>query len=106
MRNICFIANKYPGQVEPNANVFYQQLIWSMADRGVKCRVVAPVAVDLVPKYLSHPFATVETTENGNAVEVYWPKYFGLGDEHRILGWSPARFSADRFTAAARRAII
>ena len=105
MKKICFVTNKYPNISEPNVLVFLQQLIWSIADLGYVCTVIAPMPVNIYPKYFKQPYHTVETTENGNKVEVYWPKYTGFGDEHRILGWSPARLTADLFTRSAIKTI-
>ena len=105
VKEICFITNKYPNISEPNVLVFLQQLIWSIADLGYVCTVIAPMPVNIYPKYIKQPYHTVETTENGNKVDVYWPKYSGFGDEHRVLGWSPARLTADLFTRAAIKTI-
>lgn len=105
MQSICFLTNKYPNIVEPSALVFLQQLVWSMADMGIKCTVIAPMPTNIYPKYKQQPYHTVETTENGNTVEVYWPKYTGFGDEHKILGWSPAKLTTSLFTKAVKKTI-
>ncbi len=105
MGKMCFVAHKYPSKIEPNANVFFQQLIWSLADRGVECRVIAPIAVDIRPQYISYPYKTIEVTENGSHIEVYWPKYFGLGDEHNVLGWRPAKFTTNTFSSSVKKTI-
>ena len=49
MRRILFVANKYPNSVDPNGLVFLQQLIWEMADNGVECTVICPLAINLNP---------------------------------------------------------
>lgn len=105
MKSICFLTNKYPNLVEPSTLVFLQQLVWSMADMGIKCTVIAPMPTNIYPKYRQQPYHTLETTENGNTVDVYWPKYIGFGDEHQILGWSPARLTTRLFTRAVKDTI-
>ena len=105
MNKFCFITNKYPNITEPNVLVFLQQLIWSIADLGHECTVIAPMPVNIYPKYMKQPYHTVETTDNGNKINVFWPKYIGFGDEHTILGWSPARCTATLFTNSVNNTI-
>lgn len=61
---ITFITNKYPNPVEENVLVFLQQLVWSMADKGIECTVICPVPVNINPKYIKFPYKTYEKTEN------------------------------------------
>ena len=105
METICFIANKYPNATDPNGLVFVQQLVWTIADQGKKCIVICPLASNLKPKTFNVPEHIVEVTENGNKVEVFFPKYFGLGQSHYILGKSPAPITTRLFTAAVWRTI-
>lgn len=101
MESICFITNKYPNRSEPSVLVFLQQLVWSMADKGIKCTVIAPMPTNIYPKYREQPYHTIERTEHGAEINVYWPKYTGFGDSHRIMGWSPARLTTSLFTRVA-----
>lgn len=105
MRRICFITNKYPNIAEPSILVFLQQLVWSMADMGVECTVIAPMPTNIYPRYKRQPYHTVEETEKGNKIDIFWPKYTGFGDSHRILGWSPARLTTSLFTSVVYRTI-
>lgn len=99
---ITFITNKYPNPVEENVLVFLQQLVWSMADKGIECTVICPVPVNINPKYIKFPYKTYEKTENGSEVTVYFPKYIGFG-QSEILGYNPARITTNNFTRAIRR---
>lgn len=82
MSKIIILANKYPNKLEPTACVFIQQLVWSFADLGNECEVIAPLPVTLNPKYLGYVNEEIEITENQNKVKVHHPKYisFGQGD--------------------------
>lgn len=99
---ITFITNKYPNPVEENVLVFLQQLVWSMADKGIECTVICPVPVNINPKYIKFPYKTYEKTENWSEVTVYFPKYIGFG-QSEILGYNPARITTNNFTRAIRR---
>ena len=96
---ICVITNKYPNPIENNVLVFVQQLVWAMADQGVKCSVICPMPINLNLKYGKFPDRRVETTENGSTVDVYLPKYIGLGQTD-ILGFNPAGITTNNFSRA------
>lgn len=106
MKSICFIANRYPNVVEPNGLVFVQQLIWTIADKGIECVVICPLAINLHPKYRKVAYHVEEKTEHGNLVHVYFPKYFGLGQSHYILGKSLAPSTTHLFTETVKRTIF
>lgn len=105
MGDICFIVNKYPNKFEPNILVFVQQLIWAIADNGIKCTVICPLAYNLNPKYLSLPYHSTEVTDTGKEIELYFPKFFGLGQAKKVFGKSVAPFTINRFTRSIIRTI-
>lgn len=100
MKSICFIANKYPNEVDPNGLIFVQQLVWSIADSGKNCIVICPLALNLNIRYAKIPEHIRETTENGYVIDVYFPKFFGLGQSHYVFGKSPAPLTTTLFTKA------
>jgi len=104
MNNYCIITNKYPNDVEPNVLVFVQQLVWSLVDMGIKCSVICPLPVNLNIKYAKLPYKTYEITENGNRVDIYFPKYIGFGQSD-ILGFNPAKITTHMFTKAVEKVI-
>jgi glycosyltransferase involved in cell wall biosynthesis len=79
--NILFVG-MYPDEVSPYRNVFFQNLIFAMADAGVKCTVVSPVPITryrhLISK-VSHK--RTDHTPKGNAVTVYHPRYVSLSSK-------------------------
>lgn len=101
---ICVITNKYPNPTENNVLVFVQQLVWALADQGVKCSVICPMPVNLNLNFATFPDRKVETTENGSSVDVYLPKYIGYGQSD-ILGFNPARITTGNFTRAVSKII-
>src|SRR5690625_3215243 len=104
MEKISIITNKYPNEVDKNVLVFVQQLVWTMRDQGVNCEVICPVPVNLNPKYLTFPYKTTETTENGMSVDVYFPKYIGFGQRY-ISKYNTARMTTNTFTKAVDRVL-
>lgn len=101
--HICFLTNKYPNFVEPNAIVFYQQLINAIAKQGVKCSVICPVPINLNKNYKKLPQKLVE--EYGDfKVEVYYPRCFGLG-QRDYLCFNPAKITTCYFTKACDKII-
>mgnify|MGYP001088541471 CR=1 FL=1 len=104
LRSIAIITNKYPNKVEPSAMVFVQQLVWTFADKGIKCNVICPMPININPKYAQLPYDTVEYTENGSEITVYRPKYVGFG-KRPILGISGGKITTRNFTKAAESVI-
>lgn len=105
IKHIVFLTKKYPNSVDGNALSFVQQLVWTMADLGVKATVICPAPVTTNIKYNTLPFHTEEKTENGNIVEVYYPKCIGLGDSHLLFGKSPIRITTYYFQKAVEKVI-
>lgn len=105
MNSICFIANKYPNEIDKNGLVFVQQLVWAIADLGIKCYVICPCAANLNPKFFKLKEHQVEVTDKGSKINVYFPKFFGLGQSHYIFGKSPAPITTYFFTKSVIRTI-
>lgn len=105
MKGICILTNKYPNAIEPNVLTFVQQLVWEMADIGVKCSVICPVPININLRYLRFPNKKIEITENQSLIDVFFPKYIGFGDSHFVFGKSPAFITTYFFTKAVERVI-
>lgn len=104
MKNLVFITNKYPNPIDQNVLVFLQQLVWEMADFNNDCTVICPLPININPKYYKLPYKTIEKTEHGNTVTIYFPKYIGFG-QSEILGYNPARITTSTFTKAVKKVI-
>lgn len=102
--HICFITNKYPNIVEPNVIVFLQQLIFAISAEGIKCTVICPIQVNIYPKLLILPHKRVDHYM-GNDIDVYFPRYFGLGMTD-IIGYNPARITTYSFEKATEKVLV
>lgn len=79
--NILFVG-MYPDEYSKYRNVFFQNLIFAMADAGMNCTVISPVpvtryrkAVMLVSK------ERIDITPKGNKVRVIHPRYISLSSK-------------------------
>lgn len=84
--HILFVG-QYPNKLYPYRNVFFRNIIYEMADKGIECTVIDPVSVtcrdSLITKHLSDiRFRSVEYTEKNNPVTVYRPKYVSYSAIH------------------------
>lgn len=73
--NALFIG-MYPNIISPYRNVFFQNLIFAMADMGVDCTVISPVPLTkygLKTRSIKH--MTIHETSKGSKVTVYYPTY-------------------------------
>jgi len=72
----------YPNEVNKYRNVFFQNLIHAMADKGVECTVVSPVSVTKYKtKIRTIPKHKTEITDKGNFVQVYYPRFVSLSSK-------------------------
>ncbi len=100
-RSILFVGN-YPNPVDTYRNVFFQNLIFAIADTGVKCTVIAPVSYTHyklkmrdIPEHAQHE------TGSGNRIDVYYPRCVTYSSK-RILGvYNTGRLSEHSFQRAA-----
>lgn len=104
IKEICVITNKYPNELEPNALVFLQQLVWSFSDCGIVCNVICPVPVNINPAYLRLPKESEEKTSKDNKIKLYFPRYIGFGQTN-YGPINPARITTYFFTKAVEQVI-
>lgn len=97
MKKILFIGD-YPNSVEPVRNVFFQKLIWKLADMGVECTVIAPIPIRN-KKSLETVSRTIENTTNGQEIKVYYPKYVSFS-AYKIGNFNTATLSELAFRKA------
>ena len=81
IQRILFIGN-YPNPIEPHFNIFFQRLIFEIADLGIKCSVVAPVSITRY-SFKCHKIPThrVDYTKRGSIVDVYHPRYISYSSK-------------------------
>lgn len=79
--SILFIG-WYPNSVEKYKNVFFQNLIFAMADLGVECVVISPVSyMRYGNKIKMIPLQEWQATPKGNSVKVYYPRVFSASSK-------------------------
>ena len=72
----------YPNPVEKYKNVFFQNLIFAIADTGITCTVISPVSYMRYRKKIKTiPRETVHTTPAGNKVRVIYPRVFSASSK-------------------------
>lgn len=100
MKSICIITSKYPSKHDPAALVFVQQLAWAIADMGIDCTIVCPIAYNIeIKKAKKLPKKTDEYTELGSKIKIYYPRYFGFGQRDLKL-LNTAKLTLERFSKA------
>ena len=103
MKNSFLFVGWYPNPIDIYRNVFFQNLIFAIADQGIKCTVISPVSVT---KYRSRikkiPLHTVHYTKLGNSISVYYPRYFSASSI-RIGFFNTEHISEKLFEKAAIR---
>lgn len=91
----------YPDKVSPYRNVFFQNLIYAMADSGVECTVISPIPITRYrtkTRYVSKKRKDI--TPRGNTVTVYHPRYISLSSK-RIASLNTGIWSEKLFEEAA-----
>ena len=72
----ALFVGMYPNEVNKYRNVFFQNLIFAIADEGICCTVISPVPIT---KYRARtkeiPKHEIQKTPKGNEVNVYYPRY-------------------------------
>lgn len=102
-KKILFIGN-YPNSIDKYRNVFFRNLIYSIADRGCQCTVIMPLSITHYKKKAFHvPYEVDDITPNGHHVRVLFPKCITYSAK-KIGNWSTGRLSEHSFQRAAVRA--
>lgn len=69
----------YPDEVNRYRNVFFQNLIFAMADAGIDCTVISPIPITRYKRDVMKVSLTrIDVTPKGSKVEVYHPRYISL----------------------------
>lgn len=91
----------YPNPIDEYRNIFFQNLIFAIADTGIECHVISPVSimkycckVKEIPHYINH------TTREGNIVNVYYPRVLSASSK-QILDFNTELISERLFEQGA-----
>lgn len=79
VKHICFFSEGYPTEDYPFFT-FVRQLVVAIADKGVKCTVIAPQSVtkNLIRNTNVRPERWIDITKNGSEIIVLQPKYISF----------------------------
>ena len=81
--NILFVG-MYPDEYNKYRNVFFQNLIFAMADAGVNCTVISPVPVTKYRRAISVVSKErIDTTPRGGKVRVIHPRFISLSSKKK-----------------------
>ncbi len=85
VKKILFIG-WYPNNVEKYRNVFFRNLIYAIADKGIDCTVISPVSyVRYRRKIAFIPKEEYQLTPNGNKVRVYYPRVLSASSKQIVF---------------------
>lgn len=102
MKNILFVG-MYPNNVNKYCNVFFQNLIFAIADSGVNCTVISPVPITRYRKRIrTIPKETYHYTPKGTPVKVYYPRYCSASSK-QILFFNTEHISEALFEKSAMK---
>ncbi len=100
---IIILANKYPNSIEPNVNVFTQQLAWSFADLEYKCTIICPTAINYDKRNTTLNEVDYEKTERGNIIQILRPKYIGFGQNGSFLQKARVALTTHNYKSATEK---
>ena len=81
IKRILFVG-MYPDEVNKYRNVFFQNLIYAMADEGIDCTVISPVSYSKYRNRINNiPKQRFDYTPRGNRVLVYYPRYISFSSK-------------------------
>lgn len=102
IRSILFFGH-YPNPADKNLNIFYQNLIYQLADMGVNCTVVSPVSITKYRRDIAIiPKIAIERTSQGAEVCVFFPRYLSYSSK-KILGIDTHVWTVKAYRKAAIR---
>ena len=106
MKNInALFVGMYPNVVSPYRNVFFQNLIFAMADMGVDCTVISPVPVTKYGMNVrSIDYMTTHETPKGAKVTVYYPWYVSASSK-QIGSFNTEKLSEKWFEDSIMKAV-
>lgn len=107
MKSLLIITANYPSPAQPAYGTFVSQTAHALADIGIKCDVIAPVAIHRASKY-GFPLVDKELTNSGSQIRVFRPRFISLSARKGFskLGLiNPSRLTFKSFLTATERAL-
>lgn len=81
INHICFIVPNYP-TLDDSVYTFVKQLIFSIANSGIKCSVIAPQSMTkmCIRGKKKRPYFWQDITDENNTVDIYQPSYISFSN--------------------------
>lgn len=100
LKRILFIG-EYPNPVDKFRNVFFQNLVFAIAEKGVECVVISPVSITHYRKTISQiPLYEINKSKSGKQILVYHPRFISYSSK-RFLCFNSGRWSEHSMQKAA-----
>ncbi len=81
IKKMLFVG-MYPNEVERYRNIFFQNLIFAIADTGVECTVISPVSITKYRQEITAiPLQCTHRTASGKEIKVYYPRYCSVSSK-------------------------
>jgi len=105
MEHVVFITSNYPSEARPACGTFVRQLVFAIANQGVKCSVISPVSVFDVMRFGERaPAISVDSNGGAARVRTLRPRYVSFSNKG-VIGYNTARLTQATFERAARGAL-
>ena len=105
MINSVLFVGSFPNPVDKYKGVFFQNLVFAIADKGIKCTVIDPTSITHYRKRVQEiPYRMVYTTPNNCEVEVYYPKFISYSSR-KVLCFNTGRLTEKALQACALRTV-
>lgn len=102
VRTALFVG-MYPNPVSPYRNIFFQNIIFALADKGVDCTVISPVPITKYGKsILNIPRETFHISPSGKRIKVYYPRYISASSK-QIGKYNTEKLSENLFEESVMR---
>lgn len=102
VRTALFVG-MYPNPVSPYRNIFFQNIIFALADKGVDCTVISPVPITKYGKsILNIPRETFHISPSGERIKVYYPRYISASSK-QIGKYNTEKLSENLFEESVMR---
>lgn len=82
LKKRALFVGMYPNEVNKYRNIFFQNLIFAMADKGISCTVISPISITKYKRKTKEiSKKQFQKTSKGNEVVVYYPRYISVSSK-------------------------
>lgn len=105
MINSILFVGSFPNPVDKYKGVFFQNLVFAIADKGIKCTVIDPTSITHYKRRTKEiPEEMIYKTPNNNDVQVYFPKFISYSSR-KVLMFNTGRLTEKALQSCALRTV-